>query len=145
MQFQRPIAPLACLKSCVFRTVFKISSQKRKPGFGAALVAKMTASTATSFVKAPSCPSSNILLSFRMNNLSPEILSLIKYHVYDCEFCQAELLLLAHYKPPAKGECKAPEIPINLRILAESLLGKSARERRKSDKESMKYGLVAEG
>ena len=104
----------------------------------------MKASTATSFVKAPSCPSSNILLSYRMNNLSPEIMSLIKYHLADCEFCQAELPLLAHYEPPAKGECKAPEIPINLRILAESLLGKSARERRKSDKESMKYGLVAE-
>jgi hypothetical protein len=105
----------------------------------------MRASIASSFVKAPSCPSSNILLSYRMNNLSPEIMSLIKYHLADCEFCQAELPLLAHYEPPVKGECKAPDIPINLRILAESLLGKSARERRKSDKESMKYGLVAEG
>ena len=80
-----------------------------------------------------------------METLSPEIMSLIRYHLADCEFCQAELPLLAHYKAPVKGECKAPEIPINLRILAESLLGKNARERRKSDKESEKYGLVAEG
>ena len=57
-----------------------------------------------------------------MDTLSPEIMSLIRYHLADCEFCQAELPLLAHYQPPAKGECKAPEIPINLRILAESLL-----------------------
>ena len=108
------------------------------------LGSNMKASTATSFMKAPSCPSSNVLLSFRMKTLSPEIMSLITHHLADCEFCQAELPLLAHYKSPAKGECKAPEIPINLRILAESLLGKNARERRQSEKESMKYGLVAE-
>ena len=72
-------------------------------------------------------------------------MTLISYHLLACDFCRAELQLLAYYKPPTKGECKAPEIPINLRILAESLLGKRARERRKSDKQTMKYGLVAEG
>lgn len=79
-----------------------------------------------------------------MNALAPEIMTLLRYHLLDCDFCKAELQLLAYYEPPVKGECKTPEIPINLRILAESLLGKRARERRKSDKESMKYGLVAE-
>ena len=105
----------------------------------------MRVSNATSFTKAPSCPSSNLLLSFRMKTLSPEILNLIRYHLADCDFCNAEVPLLAHYQPPAKGECKVPEIPINLRILAESLLGKNARERRKAEQESPKYGLVAEG
>lgn len=80
-----------------------------------------------------------------MNHLSPEIMNLIKHHLAVCDFCRSEVHLLAHYQPPTKGECKAPEIPINLRILAESLLGKNARERRKSEKDSMKYGLVAEG
>jgi hypothetical protein len=105
----------------------------------------MKVSTATSFTKALSCPSSGILLSFRMNSLSPEIMNLIRHHLADCDFCQAELPLLAHYEAPGKGECKAPEIPINLRILAESLLGKNSRVRRQSDKETMKYGLVGEG
>jgi len=106
----------------------------------------MKASSATSFMKAPSCPSSNILLSFLMNGLSPEIMTLLRYHLATCDFCGAELPLLEHYQPPAKGECKPPEIPINLRILAESLLGKNARARRQSDKnESVKFGLVAEG
>lgn len=106
----------------------------------------MKASSATSFKKAPSCPSSNMLLSFLMHNLSPEIMTLLRHHLAACEFCGAELPLLAHYEPPAKGECKPPEIPINLRILAESLLGKSARTRRASDdNESVEFGLVAEG
>ena len=105
----------------------------------------MKVSTKTSFTKALSCPSSNILLSFRMNTLSPEIINLIKHHLNDCDFCGAELPLLAHHEGQSKGECKAPEIPINLRILAESLLGKNARERRESEKNSMKYGLVGEG
>lgn len=80
-----------------------------------------------------------------MKALSPEIMTLLRYHLLECDFCEAELQLLTHYEPPGKGECKAPEIPINLRILAESLLGKRARERRQSEKESMNYGLVAEG
>lgn len=104
----------------------------------------MKVSSTTSFAKALSCPSSNILLSFRMNTLSPEIINLIKHHLTDCDFCGAELPLLAHYDAPVKGECKAPEIPINLRILAESLLSKNARERRHSEKISMKFGLVGE-
>ncbi len=102
---------------------------------------------ATSFTKAPCCPSSGILLSFRSNALSPEIMTLLKHHLAVCEFCCAELPLLAHYQLPAKGEYKTPEIPINLRILAESLLGKNVRSRKKSGtSESLKYGLsVAEG
>lgn len=100
----------------------------------------MKASGATTFHKALSCPSSNVLLSFRMKTLSPEIMSLLRHHLLTCEFCCAELPLLAHYQPPSKGECKPPEIPINLRILAESLLGKNARERRHSEN-SIKYGF----
>jgi hypothetical protein len=79
-----------------------------------------------------------------MNSLSPEITNLIGHHLAECDFCQAELPLLAHYVAPTRGECKAPEIPINLRILAESLLGKKARARRQSDKDSMAFGLVGE-
>jgi hypothetical protein len=107
----------------------------------------MKTSNAVSFTKAPECPSTNILLSLLLKTLSPEIMTLIKHHLATCDFCCAELPLLAHYEVPKKGECKAPEIPINLRILAESLLGKSARARKVSGmNDAVKYGLlVAEG
>ena len=102
---------------------------------------------ATPFTKALACPSASILLSFRAKALSPEIMTLLKHHLSACDFCNAELLLLAHYQVPAKGECKAPEIPINLRILAESLLSKNALARSAADSaEAVQYGLsVAEG
>jgi hypothetical protein len=45
----------------------------------------------------------------------------------DCDFCTAELALLAHHTRGDKREERAPEIPMNLRILAESLLCKNRR------------------
>jgi hypothetical protein len=86
----------------------------------------MTTSSQNSFIKTIACPSSNLLLSFHFRALSPEIVTLVGHHLATCDFCCAEMPLLAHYKRPIKGECKPPEIPINLRILAESLLGKGA-------------------
>jgi len=71
-------------------------------------------------------------------------MTLLRYHLATCDFCDAELSLLEHYQPPAKGECKPPEIPINLRILAESLLGRNARARKSDKNQSVKFGLVAE-
>lgn len=90
----------------------------------------MNASSLISFAKTVACPSSSVLLSFRSQTLSPEIMSLIRHHLKGCEFCGAEIPLLAHYRSPLKGECKPPDIPINLRILAESLLGKKAKTRK---------------
>lgn len=101
----------------------------------------MTTSNSIPFRKVRGCPSSSILLSFLLNALSPETMTLLKHHLDACDFCCAELPLLAHYEVPVKGECKAPEIPINLRILAESLLGKSARTRKQSAISDPKYGL----
>jgi hypothetical protein len=87
----------------------------------------MKASSVNSFTKTTACPSSNVLLSYHSQALSPEIMSLVRHHLAGCDFCSAEMPLLAHYQKPRKGECKPPEIPINLRILAESLLGRAAR------------------
>ncbi|MDQ3667975.1 MAG: hypothetical protein M3410_15665 [Acidobacteriota bacterium] len=56
-------------------------------------------------------------------------MTLVRHHLAGCDFCGAEIPLLAHYKKPLKGECKAPDVPINLRILAESLLAKNSAER----------------
>jgi hypothetical protein len=45
----------------------------------------------------------------------------VRTHLADCEFCAAELPLLAHHKP-GRRQPRTPEIPMNLRILAESIL-----------------------
>lgn len=76
----------------------------------------------SSFSKTAHCPSSSTLLSFRLQQLSPEIGALIRFHLASCEFCGAELSLLAHHSRLLKGDDKVPELPMNLRILAESIL-----------------------
>ena len=88
----------------------------------------MKASSAKSFGKQLSCPSSSLLLSFRRRTLAPEINFLIKHHLAGCDFCYCELPLLEMYTPPRKAECRTPELPINLRVLAESILGQANLE-----------------
>ena len=75
------------------------------------------------FRKTAACPTSTTLLSFRAERLSPMIGTLVRQHLESCEFCSAELPLLAHHRADRKRTLKPPEIPINLRILAESILG----------------------
>lgn len=82
----------------------------------------MKPSTTKSFSKKLACPSSNLLLSFNTRTLAPEIDFLVKHHLIECDFCYCEVPLLTHYTAPAKTEARAPELPINLRILAESIL-----------------------
>ena len=83
---------------------------------------KASKSTA-SFRKTAACPASATLLSFRTNSLSGEAVKLVKDHLKDCDFCCAELPLLAHHQPPS-GAVRVPEIPEGLRILAESILSR---------------------
>jgi len=92
----------------------------------------MTASAVITFKKTAACPSDAILMSYRSKTLSSEIMMLVRYHLSTCEFCCAELPLLGHYTRPQRRERRAPEIPMNLRILAESLLAqKNAANRKK--------------
>jgi hypothetical protein len=76
------------------------------------------------FRKTAACPASSTLVSYRTEKLSREIAALVRKHLVGCEFCNAELRLLAHHKPRAGRIPQTPEIPMNLRILAESILGK---------------------
>jgi hypothetical protein len=78
--------------------------------------------TTVSFRKTVACPTSATLLSFRCNNLPAEVVTEVKNHLDGCDFCNAELPLLAHHQAGAAGAQKPPEIPMNLRILAESIL-----------------------
>ncbi|HEX7331546.1 MAG TPA: hypothetical protein VF290_08595 [Pyrinomonadaceae bacterium] len=75
------------------------------------------------FRKTAACPASATLLSFRSDTLSAEAAVLVKDHLGVCDFCNAELPLLAHHAAVERG-IKAPEIPLDLRILAESILSK---------------------
>jgi len=82
---------------------------------------KASASTST-FRKTAACPASATLLSFRCDNLPAELAGTVREHLELCDFCSAELPLLAHHTPVSGGHA-VPEIPLDLRILAESILG----------------------
>lgn len=75
------------------------------------------------FRKTAACPASSTLLSYRSEKLSRKGTEEVRTHLADCEFCAAELPLLAHHKP-GRRQPRTPEIPMNLRILAESILCK---------------------
>lgn len=101
----------------------------------------MKALSVKSFSKKLSCPSSSLLLSYRHHDLAPEIDFLVKHHLVGCDFCYCELPLLDSYTPPVKGECRTPDLPINLRVLAESILGQAKSERVAGERSEGQKGL----
>ncbi|HWF88469.1 MAG TPA: hypothetical protein VN659_06520 [Pyrinomonadaceae bacterium] len=82
-----------------------------------------TSKATVPFRKTAACPASATLVSFRCQNLPAEIAATVREHLKDCDFCCAELRLLAHHEP-ATIRYATPEIPMNLRILAESILNR---------------------
>lgn len=83
----------------------------------------MKTSRTLPFLKTAACPASATLVSFRCQNLPAEIATAVKEHLQDCDFCGAELRLLAHHQA-STVKYPVPEIPMNLRILAESILNR---------------------
>ena len=75
----------------------------------------------TPFRKTTACPASATLVSYRCQNLPVEIATPVSEHLRVCDFCCAELRLLA-YDQPSTIQYPVPEMPMNLRILAESIL-----------------------
>jgi hypothetical protein len=55
--------------------------------------------------------------------LPEELAAPVKEHLGMCDFCCAELRLLAHHEA-STIKYPVPEIPMNLRILAESILNR---------------------
>jgi len=102
----------------------------------------MKTSSAKSFRKKLACPSSSLLLSFRSQSLAPEISFLIKHHLASCDFCNCEIPLLGFYTSPLKGECRAPDLPMNLRVLAESILGRDRPEKVVDESTANRKGLT---
>ena len=83
----------------------------------------MKTSKTLPFRKTATCPASATLVSFRCQNLPADTETAVKEHLKDCDFCGAELRLLAHHQP-STVKYQVPEIPMNLRILAESILNR---------------------
>lgn len=81
-----------------------------------------TSMTTFAFRKTAACPASATLLSYASDNLPADLAEQVRDHLEECDFCSAELPLLAHHTPAAAAH-HAPEIPMDLRILAESILG----------------------
>jgi hypothetical protein len=69
------------------------------------------------FAKTVDCPTTEELLEVQHGHSSQSVLS----HLKVCEFCAAEAHMLSRYKPSASSYVP-PEMPGNLRLLAESLL-----------------------
>jgi hypothetical protein len=82
-----------------------------------------TSRTIADFRKTSACPTSATLVSFRCQNLPDKTETVVRAHLQNCDFCCAELRLLAHHQPQV-ARFPVPEIPINLRILAESILNR---------------------
>ncbi|HKG62232.1 MAG TPA: hypothetical protein VKB05_20905 [Pyrinomonadaceae bacterium] len=77
----------------------------------------------TPFLKTATCPAAATLVSFRCRNLPEDVATPVSEHLTGCDFCCAELRLLAHHQPIIM-RYPVPEIPMNLRILAESILNR---------------------
>ena len=82
----------------------------------------MVSSGGGSFTKQAACPSTRVLLDYRLNRLAVEMRTLVKWHLEGCDFCWAEVQMLGHHRRHFNGESKPPAIPVNLRVLAEALL-----------------------
>ena len=80
-----------------------------------------TSKTTIRFRKTAACPASATLLSFASGNLPADVAGGVRDHLEICDFCSAEMPLLAHHTP-ATTVNGPPEIPMDLRILAESIL-----------------------
>ena len=87
----------------------------------------MNSSSVIVFNKQATCPSSEMLLSYQRVGLAAEQRVWVTSHLAACDFCGAELQLLTKYSPTCE-EYRVIDIPLNLRRLAEALLGNSSRK-----------------
>ena len=81
----------------------------------------MNSSSVTLFCKQATCPSSEMLFSYRSLALAAEQRAWVASHLAACDFCGAELQLLTEHSPASEDYCFAA-IPLSLRRLAEALL-----------------------
>ncbi len=85
----------------------------------------MRTNNLTSFCKQASCPSAETLLSYSAHRLLSGRTARVAKHLAGCDFCCAELQLLAEFPQVDEGETQTAEIPLPLRRLAEEILAGS--------------------
>ncbi|HEX8131331.1 MAG TPA: hypothetical protein VF527_19685 [Pyrinomonadaceae bacterium] len=84
------------------------------------------------FAKQPGCPASATLQAYGANALSFLARPGINAHLEACEFCGAELSLLAQPAPaiePPPDEVETPSMPLAFRLFAQSALAGIASAR----------------
>ena len=75
------------------------------------------------FCKKATCPPANYLVQYLFEGLSPGKIERVERHLCSCDFCGAELQLLArHHVNVEEGEYVTPVMPEHLRLLAKALL-----------------------
>jgi len=75
------------------------------------------------FCKRKTCPATELLLLYHDALLAPALKQMVATHLVECDFCGAELALLAKH-PPCELACYAPApMPEPLYRLAKALLG----------------------
>jgi hypothetical protein len=82
----------------------------------------MNSSSIILFCKQATCPSSETLLTYQRVGLAAAQRAWVASHLASCDFCGAELQLLTKYSPTSEKYAQT-NIPLNLRRLAEALLG----------------------
>jgi hypothetical protein len=73
------------------------------------------------FCKTARCPSSEMLLSYRLQRSAVAEQIVIQSHLRDCDFCSAELQLLKLHQHEIEHP-KPSEVPSQIRRLAETVL-----------------------
>jgi hypothetical protein len=91
----------------------------------------MTSLSTIQFYKQATCPAAETLLAYHTRSLALARRRVVASHLAACEFCGAELQLLADH-PPDDGcdqllEITAEAMPLGLRRLAEAILSGSTR------------------
>jgi hypothetical protein len=79
------------------------------------------ASLATQFCKSGECPPAQDILAYHSPQPIGEVARRVRQHLEFCDFCNAELQLLARHRTSSETSM-SPELPTSLRALAERLL-----------------------
>jgi hypothetical protein len=77
------------------------------------------------FCKHKTCPSAEMLLSYKCATLAGELRQQLAAHLDACDFCDAELYLLSKFPPTGATVCPTVKIPFALYRLAKDLLSVS--------------------
>jgi hypothetical protein len=94
----------------------------------------MSVNNASHFGPRGTCPDQGLLTAYRADTLSHLLRERVDAHLQVCDFCGAASQLLTHLPSEAAAQ-DAVELPLSLRLLAQTILGSHNRaggERRRN-------------